>query len=59
MKTKWNITGMRTYEHPDGTVIFIDPGTVQKKKNRQRHVKDGAPKCIRGIPVERRQNDGE
>ena len=45
---------MRTLELPDRTVVFIDPGTEVKKKNRTRHVKDGAPKSMRGIPVERR-----
>lgn len=51
-----NLTKMRTYEHPDGTIVFLDPGTETKKKNRVRHVKDGAPKSMRGIPVERRGN---
>lgn len=49
-------TKMRTVELPDGNVIFVDPGTELKKKNRMRHVKDGAPKCFRGIPAERRGN---
>lgn len=38
----------------DGVVVMIDPGTRPKKKNRKRHVKDGAPKSMRGIPHERR-----
>ena len=46
----------RQYKAEDGTVIFIDPGTEKKKKNRVRHCKDGAPKSMRGIPVERRSN---
>ena len=46
----------RTTERPDGTVVFIDPGTEVKKKNRVRHCKDGAPKSLRGIPAERRAN---
>lgn len=47
-------TKMRTLELPDGTVVFVDPGTEVKKKNRTRHVKDDAPKSMRGIPIERR-----
>lgn len=38
----------------DGVVVMIDPGTRPKKKNRKRHIKDGAPKSMRGIPHERR-----
>ena len=49
-------TKMRTIELPDRTVVFIDPGTEVKKKNRVRHCKDGAPKSLRGIPAERRAN---
>lgn len=51
-------TRMRTLECPDGTIAFLDPGTEVKKKNRSRHVKDEAPKSMRGIPVERRNTDG-
>lgn len=50
-----NTSRMRTYRHEDGTVIFVDPGTEVKKKNRKRHCKDGAPKRLRGIPQERRE----
>lgn len=53
-----NTTRMRTLERPDGTIVFLDPGTEVKKKNRSRHVKDGAPKSMRGIPIERRNADG-
>ena len=31
-----------------GVLYFRDPGTVKKKKNRHRHVKDGCPKSERG-----------
>jgi hypothetical protein len=49
-----NVSTMRSLELPDGVVVMIDPGTETKKKNRKRHVKDGAPKSMRGIPHERR-----
>ena len=52
MKT---VMDMRTTELPDGVVVMIDPGTETKKKNRKRHVKDGAPKSVRGIPHEERR----
>lgn len=48
------ITNPRIVECPDGIVAEVDPGTVEKKKHRHRHVKDGAPKCMRGIPHEKR-----
>ena len=35
---------------PDGTMVFVEPSTIKKKKNRMRHVKDGAPKSMRGKP---------
>lgn len=35
---------------PDGTMIFREPSTVEKKKNRHRHIKDGALKSMRGTP---------
>lgn len=40
----------RVLQAPDGTMIFIDTMTVKKKKNRMRHIKDGAPKKLRGAP---------
>lgn len=43
----------------DGVVVFVDPMTEKKKKNRVRHIKDGAPKRFRGIPMERRTNNLE
>jgi hypothetical protein len=52
-----DILHQRQYKAKDGTVIFLDPGTEKKKKNRMRHAKDGAPKSMRGIPIERRTND--
>lgn len=54
-----DILSHRQYKAEDGTVIFVDPGTEKKKKNRIRHCKDGAPKSMRGIPVERRDNGAE
>ena len=33
-----------------GVLYFRDPGTVKKKKNRHRHMKDGCPKSERGKP---------
>lgn len=54
-----DILSHRQYKAEDGTVIFIDPGTEKKKKNRKRHIKDGAPKSMRGIPAERRSNGAE
>lgn len=41
---------LKTREYPDGITVFVDPGTVKKKKNRWRHCKDGTPKRMRGIP---------
>lgn len=38
----------KTRTYPDGSVVFVDPGTRVAKKNRRRHVKDGAPKSMRG-----------
>lgn len=38
----------------DDVVVMIDPGTRPKKKNRKRHIKDGAPKSMRGVSHERR-----
>jgi len=33
----------------DGIYVYLrDPGTIVKKKNRKRHVKDGCPKSERG-----------
>lgn len=54
-----DILSHRQYKAEDGTMVFIDPGTMRKKKNRMRHTKDGAPKSMRGIPVERRGNGAE
>ena len=36
----------------DGVVVYKDPMTRKVKKNRHRHVKDGAPKNMRGKPRE-------
>lgn len=52
-----DILRRRQYKAEDGTIIFLDSGTEKKKKNRMRHAKDGAPKSMRGIPIERRQKD--
>lgn len=35
---------------PDGTMVFVQAPTEKKKKNRTRHIKDGAPKSMRGKP---------
>lgn len=40
---------LRIKQYPDGTVVTVDSMTEKKKKNRHRHVKDGAPKHMRGI----------
>ena len=47
-----DISRMRTYESEDGVVIFKDPMTRKTKKNRHRHMKDGAPKNMRGVSHE-------
>lgn len=52
-----DILKRRSKQAEDGTVVFLDPGTEKRKKNRMRHTKDGAPKSMRGIPIERRQKD--
>lgn len=36
------------YVDKDGIYIFVDKNTRQTKKNRTRHIKDGAPKKERG-----------
>ena len=35
----------------DGIVVHIAKETVKTKKNRRRHIKDGAPKKMRGKGV--------
>lgn len=44
-----DIRGMRQFVTGDGLVCYADPMTRVKKKNRKRHIKDGAPKNMRGI----------
>lgn len=43
-----DISNMRAFIDTDGIVCYIDPMTKVKKKNRKRHIKDGAPKKLRG-----------
>lgn len=43
-----DISRMRTMECEDGVVVFKDPMTRKTKKNRRRHIKDKAPKHMRG-----------
>lgn len=43
-----DIHGMRQIIAEDGIVTYVDPMTHVTKKNRKRHIKDGAPKKERG-----------
>ena len=43
-----DISKMRMATSEDGVNVFIDPMTRVTKKNRKRHIKDGAPKSERG-----------
>lgn len=43
-----DIRGMRQIIADDGIVTYVDPMTHVTKKNRKRHIKDGAPKKERG-----------
>lgn len=43
-----DISRMKVKERRDGITVLVDPGTVKTKKNRHRHIKDGAPKSERG-----------
>lgn len=38
----------KTRTAPDGVIFYKDPGTRKVKKNRHRHIKDKAPKSMRG-----------
>ena len=44
-----DIRGMRQFVAEDGILCYIDPMTRVTKKNRKRHIKDGAPKKMRGM----------
>lgn len=44
-----DICGMHQFVTGDGLVCYVDSMTRVKKKNRKRHIKDGAPKNMRGI----------
>ena len=44
-----DICGMRQFVASDGILCYVDPMTRTTKKNRKRHIKDGAPKKMRGI----------
>ena len=46
---KNDIQGMRQFVAEDGILCYIDPMTRVTKKNRKRHIKDGAPKKLRGM----------
>lgn len=41
---------VRLIKSSDGTYVYWDLGTRKGKKNRRRHIKDGAPKSMRGMP---------
>lgn len=43
-----NVNELNSYTDDDGIVIFVDKMTWITKKNRHRHIKDGAPKKERG-----------
>ena len=43
-----DISRFRSEKATDGVTVLVDPGKKKKKKNRHRHVKDGAPKNMRG-----------
>lgn len=43
-----DISRFRSEKATDGITVLVDPGTRKTKKNRHRHVKDGAPKNMRG-----------
>lgn len=44
-----DIRGMRQFVAEDGILCYIDPMTRVTKKNRKRHIKDRAPKKMRGM----------
>ena len=46
---KNDIQGMRQFVAEDGILCYVDPMTRVTKKNRKRHIKDGAPKKLRGM----------
>lgn len=44
-----DLSRMKSFQDMEtGVLYFRDPGTVKKKKNRHRHVKEGTPRSERG-----------